>query len=220
MKQKNKFIPPECVGKQCLDSTKLSATKRLAWFGLVYPEMRLADGLACIGTRFLLYGDVISNLVTPGTVADRDVHVWRHNVKTLTSVWRIFVTDFKLLRWRLEAFLAWGTLVQEPWENACVNGTFALGVQQSVQSYSDVTVLLALQGAGPIFALLDEIGRVSCSQTSHVSTWIAVMVVPGYTVELENGTRITVLLNVVSLAGAVKWYGGNNRKRKNASCGH
>ena len=45
--------------------------------------------------------------------------------------------------------------------------------------------------------------RVSCSQTSHVSTWIAVMVVPGYTVELENGTRITVLLNVVSLAVAV-----------------
>ena len=32
--------------------------------------MRLADGLACIGTRFLLYGDIISNLVTPGTVAD------------------------------------------------------------------------------------------------------------------------------------------------------
>ena len=120
-----------------------------------------------------------------------------------TSVWRIFVTVFKLLRWRLEAFLAWGTLVQEPWETACVNGTFALGVQQSVQSYSDVTVLLALHGAGPIFALLDEIGRVSCSQTSHVSTWIAVMVVPGYTVELENGTRITVLLNIVSLAGAV-----------------
>ena len=53
---------------------------------------------------------------------------------------------------------------------ACVNGTFALGVQQSVQSYSDVTVLLALHGAGPIFALLGEIGRVSCSQTSHVST--------------------------------------------------
>ena len=52
-------------------------------------------------------------------------------------------------------------------------------------------------------ALLDEIGRVSCSQTSHISTWIAVMVVPGYTVELENGTRITVLLNVVTLAGAV-----------------
>ena len=87
--------------------------------------------------------------------------------------------------------------------NACLNGTFALGVQQSVQSYSDVTMLLALHGAGPIFALLDEIGRVSCSQTSHVSTWLAVMVVPGYTVELENGTRITVLLNVVSLAGAV-----------------
>ena len=110
---------------------------------------------------------------------------------------------FKLLRWRLEAFLAWGTLVQEPWETACVNGTFTLGVQQSVQSYSDVTVLLVLHGAGPIFALLYEIGRVSCSQTSHVSTLIAVMVVPGYTVELENGTRITVLLNVVSLAGAV-----------------
>ena len=84
-----------------------------------------------------------------------------------------------------------------------MNGTFALGVQQSVQSYSDVTVLLALRGAGPIFALLDKIERVSCSQTSHVSTWIAVMVVPGYTVELENGTRIIVLLNVVSLAGAV-----------------
>ena len=108
MKQKNKFIPPECVGKQC-DSTKLSATKQLAWFGLVYPKMRLADGLACIGTRFLLYRDVISNLVTSGTVADRDVHVWRHYVKTLTSVWSIFVTDFKLLRLRLEAFLAWGT---------------------------------------------------------------------------------------------------------------
>ena len=60
-----------------------------------------------------------------------------------------------------------------------------------------------LHGAGPIFALLDEIGRVSCSQTSHVSTWIVVMVVQGYTVELENGTRITVLLNVVSLVGAV-----------------
>ena len=30
VKQKNKFIPPECVGKQCLDSTKLSTTKRLA----------------------------------------------------------------------------------------------------------------------------------------------------------------------------------------------
>ena len=117
--------------------------------------------------------------VTPGTVADRGVHVWRHYVKTLTSVWRIFVTDFKLLRWRLEAFLAWGTLVQEPWETACVNGTFALGVQQSVRSNSDVTVLLALHGAGPIFALLDEIGRVSYSQTSHVSTWIAVMVGPG-----------------------------------------
>ena len=203
MKQKNKFIPPECVGKQCLDSTKLSATKRLAWFELVYPKMRLADGLACIGTRFLLYGDVISNLVTPGTVADRDVHVWRHYVRTLTSVWRIFVTDFKLVRWRLEAFLAWGTLVQEPWETTCVNGTFALGIQQSVQSYSDVTVLLTLNGAGPIFALLDEIGRVSCSQTSHVSTWIAVMVVPGYTIELENSTRIPVLLNVDSLAGAV-----------------
>ena len=124
-------------------------------------------------------------------------------VKTLTSVRRIFVTDFKLLRWRLEAFLAWGTLVQEPQETACVNRTFALGVQQSVQSYSDVTVLLALHGAGPIFALLDEIGHVSCSQMSHISTWIAVMVVPGYTVVLENGTRITVLLNVVSLAGAV-----------------
>ena len=64
MTQKNKFIPPECVGKQCLDSTKLSATKRLAWFGLVYPKMRLADGSACIRTRFLLCGDVISNLVT------------------------------------------------------------------------------------------------------------------------------------------------------------
>ena len=50
--------------------------------------------------------------------------------------------------------------------NRLREGTFALGVQQSVQSYSDVTVLLALHGAGPIFALLDEIGRVSCSQTS------------------------------------------------------
>ena len=205
---KNKFIPPECVGKQCLDSTKLSATKRLAWLGLVYPKMRLADSLACIWTRFLLYGDVISNLVTPGTVSDRDVHMWRHYVKTLTSVWRIFVTDFKLLRWRLEAFLAWGTLVQEPWETACVNGTFALGVQQSVQSYSDVTVLLALHGAGPIFALVDEIGRVSCSQTSHVSTWIAVMVVPGYTVELENGTRICVVERRLFGGGSIMVWGG------------
>ena len=54
-----------------------------------------------------------------------------------------------------------------------MNGTFDFGVQQSVKSYSDVTVLLALHGAGPILALLDEIGRVSCSQRSHVSTWIA-----------------------------------------------
>ena len=35
------------------------------------------------------------------------------------------------------------------------------------------------------------------------------MVVPGYIVELENGTRITVLLNVVSLAGgSIKVWGG------------
>ena len=49
--------------------------QEVGMIGLVYPKMRLADGLACIGTRFLLYGDVISNLVTPGTVADQDVHV-------------------------------------------------------------------------------------------------------------------------------------------------
>ena len=47
------------------------------------------------------------------------------------------------------------------------------------------------------------------------------MVVPG----LENGTRITVLLNVVFLAGGggggqYNGMGRNNRKRKNASCGH
>ena len=184
-----------------------AATKRLAWFGLVYSKMRLADGLACIGTRFLLYGDVISNLVTPGTVADRDVHMWRHYVNSLASVWRIFVTDFILLRWRLEAFLAWGTLVQEPWETACVNGTFALGVQQSVQSYSDVTVLLALHGAGPIFALLDEIGRVSCSQTSHVFTW---RTVPGYLCCWTSSLW----------RGQYNGMGRKNRKRKNASCGH
>ena len=192
-KQKNKFIPPECVGKQCLDSTKLSATKWLAWFGMVYPKMRLADRnmISALWRRYQ----------QSGNTRDRR-RSGRPRVTSLRQNTYIRVTH---LRNQLQtaALTARGTLVQEPWETACMNGTFALGVQQSVQSYSDVTVLLALHAAGPIFALLDKIGRVSWTQTSHVSTWIAVMVVPGYTVELENGTRITVLLNVVSLAGAV-----------------
>ena len=75
-------------------------------------------------------------------------------------------------------------------------------------------VLQRRHRAGPIFALLDEIGRVSCSQTSHVSTWIAVMVVPGYTVELENGTRITVLLTSSLWRGQYNGMGRNNRKAR------
>ena len=48
-----------------------------------------------------------------------------------------------------------------------MNRTFALSVQQSVQSYSDVTVLLALHGAGPIFALLDDWARILFSDESR-----------------------------------------------------